>query len=68
MLVQQINQEIRKLEDKIRDLQTRYAGELTVLNAKKAALTTARDAITPEIEAAVVSLAKIGIIVAGQSK
>lgn len=63
-LEQQIDGEIRRAEDKIRDLQVRYQADLTVLDARLADLKVAKKAVKggKELEDALRALEKVGIL------
>ena len=59
---EQIDLELRKVEDRIKDLQLRYQGDLTVLAAKQDALKEAKRALKKDVEEALNALMTAGII------
>ena len=61
-LQEQIDLEIRKVEDKIKDLQLRYQGDLTILDARQASLKAAKKAIKKDLEEALAALEAAGIL------
>ena len=61
-LAEQIDVELRKLDDKIRDIQTRYGTELTILQAKQEALKDAKKVVKKGLEDDIAVLQKAGIL------
>lgn len=61
-LADRITARISEIDSQIAFAQDRARGEITALNAQKAALVQARAVITPELETAVAALSRLGLI------
>ena len=61
-LAERIDVELRKLDDKIKDVQTRYGSELTILSARQEALKEAKKVAKKGLEDDIAVLQKAGIL------